>query len=119
MSCLGNRVSCGLVGQFACRFCLHIGRCVLIVDTDSQSLTFIDVGIVCAMSGSMKLKQAQQKASELNRVIHSRNLYSGHSRFISAMASKVEETGEYAVTVENLQTGVRVDVFGPCFRQQS
>jgi hypothetical protein len=60
--------------------------------------------VVPAMSSERRRQAAAVRAlvSELNRVIHSRNLYCGHSRFINAGADT------QSITVENLQTGERV-----------
>ena len=41
-------MSCGFDGHFHCLDCLHFDARVHIVDTDYQSLTFLNVGIVCA-----------------------------------------------------------------------
>jgi hypothetical protein len=59
----------------------------------------------------MKTKnRTNEKTAHLNRIIHTQNLYSGHSRFIHAKAV------DGVVTVENLHTGERVPFVEGAFR---
>ena len=51
---------------------------------------------------SKATKNQKRIVAELNRIIHTCNLYAGHSRFINAHVNGT--TGE--ICVENLQTGV-------------
>lgn len=59
------------------------------------------------------MKHLTKLRNNLNAVIHSRNLYQGHSRFISARVDGDK------VTVENLHTGERVPFVGTGWRDGS